>query len=92
MPKDNERFKEFFKKIKLLNDDEFDSLNKICSFDFHMPSRKDGRLIIYINAKDVLPFNVYKKIINFKIKNLVININNTSYYTNYSQISEYMLY
>jgi hypothetical protein len=92
MCKSNDRFREFFKRINLFNDDEFNLINNICSFSFHMPSRNDGRLIININANDVLPFAVYKKIINFKIKNLVINIVNTTYSTNYSQISEYMLY
>lgn len=92
MCKSNDRFREFFKKINLFNDDEFNLINNICSFSFHMPSRNDGRLIININANDVLPFAIYKKIINFKIKNLVINIVNTTYSTNYSQISEYMLY
>ena len=87
-------YREFFKQLKIFDENEFDRINQICSFEFKMPSRDNQNTIITIKNNEIIPIELFKKIDDSKeaLKKLSIIIEPTNRVFNAEQFYNYLTY
>lgn len=84
-------FKQFIVEgAKVLSSDEFDTISGYCEFDITMPDINQPDVIIDITTTQVMPTDIYAKLVNCSISGLNIRVKSNNLSNDYSNLYEYI--
>ncbi len=87
----NQHFKDFFTKTKILTEQDFIRISVFSTFTLEMPSSFNKYVKITIKTSDIIPFDIYEKLINDHA-NLKIGIIGVKPINNLVEIHKYITF